>query len=233
MSPKKKKGRISTRRFNASDIENYLEYNFDKKLRRIYITSVNTDAEGNESGIDTSLFEYIAKALDILETENDQFPISFVLNSEGGCWSNSLAIYDRILESPCPTSMRIYGSAFSGAPVILQAADERLIAYNATLMLHDGTVTANGAQSTRDFEKLGDFSKRVDRPRMYDILTMRSKLTKEDIKSLCIDDKYFTSKMALRYGFVDRIIEPQDTANPTYSRFKVVERKVKLKKKKP
>ena len=147
------------------ELQPIFDYGFFPHRRTVYLLSLKTDSEGNESGIDSAMVGYLMRALDYLEYLSKEEGILFILNSPGGGWDEALAIYDRILRCPCPTVMEVYGAAYSGAPVILQAADRRLISPNATLLIHDGSIAPPGnEENTRDVEAWGRYSSRVERP---------------------------------------------------------------------
>ena len=216
-------------RENGLEIVNIYDRNLLVRKRIVYLMSMITDVDGNESGIDAALFSYVSQALDILESLNSN-DIRFVMNLKGGSWSDALAIYDRIMSCPCQTLIEAYGSVGSGAPIILQSADRRLIAPHATMLIHDGTVKIEGEESTRDAEAWGSFSRQVERRRMYEILASRSKLSPDEVKNMCINDCYITPKKALRLGLVDEILDPKKSSNLEFPRFRSLEKKVSKRK---
>ena len=213
---------------HAEELATLFDYGISVEQRRIYILSQKTDPDGNESGIDVALVAYVTRALDFLEGLSRDEEISFVLSSPGGGWDEALAIYDRIMLCPCPTVMTVFGAAYSGAPIILQAADRRLITPRATLLIHDGSIMApGGEENTRDVEAWGRFSSRVERPRMYDILSRRSKYTSRQWKEFCKQDFYLTAKKAIDFRLVDAILDPRNEVNTDRPRFETLSPKRK------
>ncbi len=200
-------------------IDDIFKWFFNPDTRTVYLLSIDTDSEGNESCIGAAAHSYLTKALDYLEGQNSD-EITFILNSPGGSWNDALGIYDRLLRCPCPTKMEVYGSVFSGAPVILQAADRRLMSSNSTMLIHNGSISL-GNEETLNAEQWADFSKRIERPRMYRILSRRSIYTQKEISDKCKEGDWFlTPSEALKAGFIDKIISPKDYgADNKFARF--------------
>lgn len=99
--------------------------------------SVNSDWEGNETGVDFVMAEYFIKGMHVLESKNSK-PITIVMNNPGGDWYHGMAIYDAISCSPCEITIKVYGHAMSMGSVILQAADHRIMMPNSRFMIHYG-----------------------------------------------------------------------------------------------
>lgn len=93
------------------------------------------------------------------------------------------------------------------------------MAPHATLMLHDGSVSAGMEENTRDVESWGRFSARVERPRMYEILARRSRYSPKHWKEVCKQDFYLTAKKALSYRLIDDVLAPTSEVDPSRPRF--------------
>ncbi len=131
--------------------EDYISAVFDRHVdllgRTIFLTSVYVDTDGSESGTDASMYDYCAKALALLERLDPRKPITIETANFGGCLYHGLGIYDRIKASPCRIIMHGYGPVMSAGAFIFQAGDERLLAPNATMMIH---YTEGSIESMRD-----------------------------------------------------------------------------------
>ena len=66
-------------------------------------------------------------------------PITIILNNPGGEDYHMLAIYDAIAKCKSHVTIIVYGQAFSAASLILQAADERILAPHPRVMIHLGS----------------------------------------------------------------------------------------------
>lgn len=109
------------------DLDRFFEWDVHIPSRTIFM--------GTE--VDEGMVERFLKAMILLEPEGK--PINVMMNNVGGDEYHGMAIYDAIAESKCHITLTVYGHAMSMGSWILQAADERVMAPNATLMLHYGT----------------------------------------------------------------------------------------------
>lgn len=110
------------------------------------------------------------KAMHLLQSDSD-LPIHIILNSNGGHWTDALAIYDCIVSADTMVTVEVYGKCMSAAVPIVQACDERGVHPNATVMIHNGSQDSSG--DVLSFEAWGKWAKR-ERERMYDILASKS-----------------------------------------------------------
>src|SRR6185312_6609420 len=100
----------------------------DEKNRRLYVTG----------DVDDQMMHMMMVALRKLEeTEGD---ITIVFSSEGGEEAPGYAIYDLLTMCKNMVIIEVYGKAWSIAAAIMQAADVRRMAPNATFMIHNGKI---------------------------------------------------------------------------------------------
>jgi len=111
--------------------------------RIIKLESEMDNDNGDEHGVSFSMSSYFLKNLAILESMSHD-PITIIFSTNGGEIEQGFAIYDAIKASPCDTTMKVYGCAYSMGSIILQAADHRLMSPNSSLMFHDGSSFASG-----------------------------------------------------------------------------------------
>ena len=170
--------------------------------RVIIVEPANPDDE-----IDSALSLHFIKCMTLLESLDDKQPICITLNSPGGDIFSSLAIYDRIKESPCKTCVRGYGAVMSGASIIMQAGTQRQVSPNTYLMIHDGTVVLDSdVQKAKQWVTLNDEM----RDRMHEIYYQAAKkcnkkITKEQIVNMCKEETWLNAQQALDIGIVDQI----------------------------
>lgn len=128
-------------------VSHFHEYNIDTSTRTIYFGDT-------ENGIDDTVAEKTIKNLILLDTINQE-PINIVMNSQGGDCYAALAIYDAIKMCKSRVIVTGFGSVMSAATLIMQAADERVLAPNSTFMIHIGTVEygENHAKNVRNWIK--------------------------------------------------------------------------------
>lgn len=140
-------------------IDNWFDLNLDEETRTIYMGSVSSDYEGNESGVDTFMAEFFIKGMHILNLTSNQ-PITIIMNNPGGDWYHGMAIFDAIQTSSSYCTILVYGHAMSMGSIILQAADHRVMMPNSRFMIHFGT---DGKYShSKIFEKWADEGKRIN-----------------------------------------------------------------------
>lgn len=86
--------------------------------------------------------------------------IDLHINSEGGQVFDGLAIYESIRQHPAYVTAFVDGLAASAASFIVQAADRRVMARNARMMVHDahGMCIGNAATMKEMAELLDNFS---------------------------------------------------------------------------
>ena len=116
-----------------------------------------------------------------------------------------MAIYDRIARSPCRTVAIGTGLVASAATAVLQAADERLITVNTSLLIHDGLEAYEG--DPKSFEEWGRAAK-AGRRLLYEIYASRSKKSVAYWERKCAHDTILTAEKVIEEGLADRIIIP-------------------------
>jgi ATP-dependent protease ClpP protease subunit len=89
--------------------------------------------------------------------------IDLHLNCEGGEVFDGLAIYESLRQHPASVTAYVDGLAASAASFIVQAADRRVMARNARLMIHDahGLVIGNAADMREMATLLDDLSDNI------------------------------------------------------------------------
>jgi ATP-dependent protease ClpP protease subunit len=169
------------------------------------IIVMESDLEDNE--IDSQLSLHFIKCMTLLESMNDKAPICIILNSTGGDIFSSLAIYDRIIESPCQICIRGCGAVMSGASLIMQAATRRQMTPNTYMMIHDGTIAMDtDVNKAKTWVKLNDEM----RDCMYKIYynaakKTNKKITLEQISNMCKEETWLSAQQALDIGLIDQI----------------------------
>ena len=177
-------------------MSNYIDTVLDKgvnfRSRTIYL-----DQEINDNT--TALF---IRALHLLETSGTQ-PINVFINSEGGCVTSGMAIYDAIRSCRCVVNVVGFGMVCSIATVVYLAGQQRALTPHCEVMFHPISVATDG--TVPDVEI---FMNRVQQQTkdMIDIYVERTKKRRAfwvGIKN----DRYFSSKQCLEYGIAHDVIE--------------------------
>jgi len=178
-------------------IDRFYDYDIHVESRTVYI------GDDKEDGVNQRTSEFAVKALHMLANAAQDKEITIYLNSFGGCWFNGMAVYDSIKACPCPITIYVVGSAMSMGSIILQAADQRIIYPNATVMVHDGYESrVNDIPTT--FQNWAEYSKKTQK-RMYEIYAERSGRPISFWRKKCAADLILSAKEAKELGLVDTI----------------------------
>jgi ATP-dependent Clp protease protease subunit len=151
--------------------------------------------------------ERAVKAIHLLDHQNQE-PINIIMNNPGGDWFHGMAIYDAIKGSRSHVTVKVYGMAMSMGAVIMQAADERLIAPNAKFMFHYGTMSYAG--HSKDFDRWADLNKRVNDDMeaifLAKIQEKHPHYTLEEVQEQLKFDTFLNAQETVDLGLADKII---------------------------
>jgi len=136
--------------------------------------------------------------------EDNGEPICVMITSPGGSLDCGLAIYDHLRAVRQPIITVVFGCANSVATIILQAGDQRLIAPNASIQVHNAFAELEG---DFDFVRLGELTKEMlDVQRQLErILAKRCGQPRAVVRQWCQQQRKFTARQALKAGLVDRL----------------------------
>jgi ATP-dependent Clp protease protease subunit len=122
-------------KIRRDSVDQFFDYDVSLDTRTIYIGS-NGDDEGEETGVDYKMAEKAIKALHLLS--QSEGPITILMNNLGGDFIHGMAIYDAIKEKRNHITVKAYCYCMSMGTLILQAADERVLAAHSQFMIHYG-----------------------------------------------------------------------------------------------
>lgn len=147
---------------------------------------------------------YLAQYMDYLrESQNpDRFVI--FINSPGGDYFESLAMYD-FISSQDNVDIVITGHAFSAAAILSMAAKKISISENAFVMVHHPWSESSGPMNYRDAQGLADDLKKVGE-RQIQILAARTGKSETEIDDFLTQDKRLSAQEALALKLVDEIV---------------------------
>lgn len=183
------------------------EHSLHVPSRTIWLES-SKDDEGEEHGVNYSMFSKFHKNIKILEhISND--PIQIYMNTGGGSMDNGMAIYDTIKQSPCHITINVIGLGMSMGCVILQSADRRLLYPFARIMFHLGSGHSNGNHLYEAYNAVHDdikMAKRIDKIIFEAIQTKHPKFTMKKYNELNNSGKFMSAEEAIAMGLADDII---------------------------
>lgn len=176
----------------------------DIKNRRIYFGSIGVGEDEDTDGGD---FRYgsvqmAIRAIDKMLDVNNK-PITLTMSSYGGDPYHMLALLDKMLESPCRFKFYGYGRVSSAATWIMAVADERYLAKNTTVVVHDGSDYFSGNQT--DMEIYVEDATRLQQ-RLNRIYTENSYMPLSFWESFTKRDLFLTAEETIVLGLADAII---------------------------
>jgi ATP-dependent Clp protease, protease subunit len=196
-----------SRKISKDEIDRFHDYSLYVPQRTVYMGSESVNNEHEESGTDTVMAERQIKNLLILDSMSQE-PITIIMNNLGGDVSHGLAIYDAIKSCKSHVTIKVFGQAMSMGSIILQAADERIMAPNAVQMIHYGHLSVDADAKTT--YKHADENKRVDKwmEQLY-----LEKINQKDphfklprLQRMLQNDHFLTAKQSLELGLIDKIL---------------------------
>lgn len=194
------------RKHSGDDIYRFHDYGIYMPTRTIYIGSESYEDE-SESGTDGAMVERTVKNLHVLD-HLSQDPINIVMNNLGGDEYACFAIIDAINSCKANVTITAVGHAMSAGSLILQAADERVMAPLAVQMIHYGTWFCSDHSKT--FQQWAKEGERIDQwMEQYYLERIREKKPRFLIKTLrdMLDhDTFLTARESKDLGLCDRIL---------------------------
>lgn len=158
---------------------------------------------GGYFGISASEFVREVKALKNIET------INLRINSNGGNVFDGITIYNYLKSHQARIEVDIDGLAASIASIIAMAGDERRIADNAWLMIHDPWVMTVG-----NAKELRETADKMDgiRDSLLDTYMKVSTLESDKVSKMMEEETWINANDALDWGFVTSLTGEQSIA---------------------
>ena len=165
------------------------------------------DVKRRKLSIFTEIDEYemakYVRALDLLESISDD-PIEVNISSFGGCVYSGLALFSRLVSSPCDITTIAQGKVMSMGLILFMAGDDRVCDKYTTLMAHQVSSVTVGKLT--DLEVDVTETKRLN-DMLMEILGERSdKPTKWWKQQTKHEDKYYSAEKAKELGVVPDVI---------------------------
>ena len=200
------------------------EWNIDIRQFAIYLTGEVMDYDADDSwdkreepGVEYQMSARLIKNLNILADIDPKRPILIHMKTNGGDWSEGMAIYDALRFAQNPVVILNYTHARSMSSIIFQAVNKRIMMPNSSFMFHEGNMSVSG--TWKSFFSNAEWAKR-DGPVMLEIYANRmkekgihSKKSKKDIKEMLQEmmnrkeDVFLTPKETVNWGLADEIFD--------------------------
>ena len=154
---------------------------------------------------DTTASLIVAQLL-YLEAQDPDKDIQFYINSPGGSVTAGMAIYDTMQYIKCDVATICVGMAASMGAFLLSAGTKgkRMALPNAEIMIHQPSAGTQG-----QITDMAIHLRRLEtiKSRLNQILADNTGKSLEVITEACERDNFMTSREALEFGIIDRVIE--------------------------
>jgi len=156
--------------------------------------------------VDDQIANLIVAQLLHLESEDPDKDVQIYINSPGGSVYAGLAIYDTMQFIKPDVQTTCIGMAMSMGSVILMGGTKgkRFALPNSKILIHQGSAGFHGQPTDIEIQA----KEVINLKRLMEEIT--SKHTGQSIERVAKDmdrDYYMTSKEAVEYGIIDRVIE--------------------------
>lgn len=186
-------------RLKRDDVDKFYEYDIHIPTRTLYM--------GGE--VDQQMAELAIKGITLLSISEQ--PITIVMNNPGGDIYHGLGIYDAVSTCKCHVTIVAYGHAMSMGSWILQAADERVLAPNCTLMMHYGYETPPETMTPEEVHAMSRESKRLlklmEETYLKRMKEKQPEATLHAVQKLLKNESYMTARTAVELGLADKVLE--------------------------
>ena len=131
--------------------------------------------------------------------------ITVVISTGGG--NNGMEIYDALALYPGKKIGLVVNYAQSAGALVLQACDQRLATPHSKILIHHGTTGEVKYDILMDPKRTEQFildSRNLIEAK-YKIFMSRTKRTREEVSTLCFQDRNLSPEEAIEFGLIDRI----------------------------
>jgi ATP-dependent protease ClpP protease subunit len=189
---------------DSNYFDQFIIQGVDVKNRRIYFGSpLDNEIDGADEVCFASVSVAI-RAIDLMLQVSNK-PIEIHACSAGGDAYAMLALIDKMMESPCKFIFYGYGEVLSSMSWIMCISDERYLAKNTIVLIHDGSSSVFMEDKTTDSRIMSDESERLQRT-LEEIYAENSFMDAKFWQTVCRRDLFLTADEAIKLGLADKII---------------------------
>lgn len=142
----------------------------------------------------------------------DKKTINVTIQSGGGDVFAANAIYTALMTNKARITGTVIGICASAATIVLMACDDRTIAENAVLMVHNPSVSLFGSYQTEDLMKMAEVTEQVKKSIMTAYMSRLDK-TEDEISQLMDEETWYVGREAVDAGFCDSVVQASFTDN--------------------
>jgi len=144
-----------------------------------------------------------------LDALGDLEQLNVFINSPGGSVFAGFTIYNILKRNSAKVMTQVDGLAASIASVIFEAGDERVMATNGMLMIHNPMVGIFGY--AEDLRKYADLLDKISGP-IRGSYTNRTKVSDDEVRKMMDAETWMTAEEAVEMGFADSVDADQFAA---------------------
>lgn len=203
---------MANKKHTSDTIDNFHEWGLYPPTRTVQFPYLgDEDCDINQSSVNM-----VMANLHILESMDNTQPITLLLNSYGGDVFQSLGLYDFIRSLQSEVYIQTIGACMSGATLILQAGDKRIISENCTFMMHIGE--SSYSDHSHNVRNWVDYEKSVVEPKMREIYASRLKRKAREsdrqlnkrIDKLLERDTILNADKVIELGLADEVLSVKE-----------------------
>ena len=150
--------------------------------------------------------------IDELNGLGDKETINVTIQSGGGDVFAANAIYTALVTNKARITGTVIGICASAATIVLMACDDRTIAENAVLMVHNPSVSLFGSYQADELTKLAEVTGQVKKSIMTAYMSRLDK-TEDEISQLMDEETWYVGQEAVDAGFCDSVVQASFTDN--------------------
>lgn len=144
--------------------------------------------------------------IDELNGLGDKKNINVIIQSVGGDVFAANAIYNALILNKATITGTVIGICASAATIVLMACENRKIAKNAMLMIHNPSISLWGSYTAEDILKLGNRIEKAKKS-IATAYMERTDKTEDEINQLMDQESWYVGQEAVDAGFCDEVIE--------------------------
>lgn len=176
--------------------------------RLIYVGSVTTDVDGNESGVDAAMVHKFDIGLSILEYFDKHAPVFIRMTSFGGEYTHAMNMVDRMRQSTCPITIEGSGAVMSSGIILMQGAHTRILTRHSRVLLHYPEHTLSGRHVDDLMRQIADaksYNEEMERLFLKRMQVKRPELTLEQLRQKLSYDWTMDAHEAVSWGLADQV----------------------------
>ena len=161
-------------------------------------------------GVDDHSANLVIAQMLFLESEDNEKPINFYINSPGGSVTAGLGIYDTMKFIKCPVHTLCIGQAASMGAFLLAAGEKghRMALPNSRIMIHQPLGGAQGQASDIAIQAQEIL---YLKERLNSIMSENTGRSMEDIENATDRDNFLSALDARDFGLIDTVMLNRDT----------------------